>query len=93
MTVHYENLKLLVNITKRKIGKRKIRAKFHNIHRKKTALGSLVNKDVPIQAFSGKYCKIFRTPILKNIFERLLLKVASSGVEEQHLLGKLNEMR
>ena len=36
--------------------------------------------------------KSFRTPILKNICERLLLNLVFNCNEEQHLLAKLDEM-
>ena len=53
-----------------------------NIHKKTPVLKSILNKglkiyynETPMQMFSCEYCEIFlRTPILKNISVRLLLK-------------------
>ena len=42
--------------------------------------------------FPVNIAKILRTPILKNICERLLLNVISNSNEEQYLLVKLDEM-
>ena len=42
--------------------------------------------------FPVNFAKILRTPILKNICERLLLNVISNSNEEQYLLVKLDEM-
>ena len=57
---------------------------FCNNHKKTTVLESLFNKaagldlslywkDTPTQVFSCEYCEIFKTPILNNICERMLL--------------------
>ena len=53
---------------------------------------SLFNKVVPTQVFPVNIAKSLRAPILKNICERVLLDVAFSSNEEQHLLVKLDEM-
>ena len=44
------------------------------------------------RCFPVNIAKILRTPILKNICERLLLNVISNSNEEQYLLVKLDEM-
>ena len=45
---------------------------FFNIHRKVTGL-QFYEKETPTQLLSSEYCKILRTPILKKIFEQLLV--------------------
>ena len=59
---------------------------------KKPELESLFNKVVPTKVVPVNIANFLRTPILKNIYERLLLSVASNSNKEQHLLIKLDGM-
>ena len=44
------------------------------------------------RCFPMNIAKFLRTPILKNIYERLLLNVVFKSNKEQHLFVKLDEM-
>ena len=48
-------------------------SKFRNIHRKTPVLESLFKKRLQRRFFSANIAKFIRTPIMKNICERLLL--------------------
>ena len=52
---------------------------LHNIHRKTPVLESLLKKRLQDSCFTGTIAKYLRTPILKNICERLLLMFPNSS--------------
>ena len=44
---------------------------------------SPIRKETPAQVFFREFCKIFRTPILNNIFERLSLVLVRIGLVQR----------
>ena len=62
--------------------KKRCSLKFRKFHRKTPVLESLfIKKRLQLRCFPVKFAKFLRTPILKNICERLLLKsVLSPGL-------------
>ena len=80
-----EGIVIFLEAVTRNVLQKKLLLKYRNIHRKTLVLESLFNEIAVLKAcnfiikrlqyrcFSVKNAKFLRTPILKNIFERLLL--------------------
>ena len=86
-----EGIVIFLEAVTRNVLQKKLLLKYRNIHRKTPVLESLFNEAAVLKAcnfiikrlqyrcFSVKNAKFLRTPILKNIFERLLLYFSFSS--------------
>ena len=96
-----EGIVIFLEAVTRNVLQKKLLLKYRNIHRKTPVLESLFNEVAVLKAcnfimkrlqyrcFSVKNAKFLRTPILKNIFERLLLYFIFSSSKVIQILNSV----